>query len=109
MDVLSLKRMDSAGGAVRQMKKPNVNAAQKCAEDVSRKVGRFLKRQLRANKRINQQTAHDIKLELDDRSQRMLSGRCERRFRKLPFLVKKAPWVILCPNGGGWSIPLMAL
>ena len=86
MDVLSLKRMDSAGGAVRQMKKPNVNAAQKCAEDVSRKVGRFLKRQLRANKRINQQTAHDIKLELDDRSQRMIERALRKAFPQIAIL-----------------------
>jgi len=68
------------------MKKPNVNAAQKCAEDVSRKVGRFLKRQLRANKRINQQTAHDIKLELDERSQRMIERALRKAFPQIAIL-----------------------
>ena len=68
------------------MKNPNVNAAQKCAEDVSRKVGRFLKRQLRANKRINQQTAHDIKLELGERSQRMIERALQKAFPQIAIL-----------------------
>ena len=68
------------------MKKPNVNAARKCAEDVSRKVGRFLKRQLRAKKRINQQTAHDIKLELDERSQRMIERALRKSFPQIAIL-----------------------
>ena len=68
------------------MKRPDVGAALKCAERVSRKVGVFLKGKLRSHKRINQQTAHDIKLELDERSQRMIEKELRRVFPEIAIL-----------------------
>ena len=68
------------------MNAPNINAALATAEKVSRKVGLFLKRQLRSHKRINQQTAHDIKLELDERSQRMIERDLRKAFPEIAIL-----------------------
>ena len=68
------------------MKRLDINAALKCAEAVSRKVGVFLKGKLRSHKRINQQTAHDIKLELDDRSQRMIERQLLKVFPEVAIL-----------------------
>ena len=68
------------------MKKPKLNEAQQCVEGVLRKVGLFLKRHLRAHKRINQQTAHDIKLELDERSQRMIERALCKAYPEIPIL-----------------------
>jgi hypothetical protein len=68
------------------MKRSDINAALTCAEAVSRKVGVFLKGKLRAHKRINQQTAHDIKLELDDRSQRMIERQLLKVFPEVAIL-----------------------
>ena len=68
------------------MKRQDVNAALKCAEAVSRKVGVFLKGKLRSHKRINQQTAHDIKLELDERSQRMIEKGLRKTFPEVAIL-----------------------
>jgi len=68
------------------MKKPNLNAAQQCVEGVTRRVGGFLKRQLHSHKHINQQTAHDIKLELDERSQRMIERALRKAFPQISIL-----------------------
>ena len=68
------------------MKRINPNAALKCAEAVSRKVGVFLKGKLRSHKRINQQTAHDVKLELDERSQRMIERQLRKAFPEVAIL-----------------------
>ena len=68
------------------MKRSDINAALTCAEAVSRKVGVFLKGKLRSHKRINQQTAHDIKLELDDRSQRMIERQLLKVFPEVAIL-----------------------
>ena len=68
------------------MNAPNINAALATAEKVSRKVGHFLKRQLRSHKRINQQTAHDIKLELDERSQRKIERDLRKAFPEIAIL-----------------------
>ena len=68
------------------MKPPNITAAARCAKDVSRKVGVFLKSQLRTPKHINLQTAHDIKLELDNRSQAMIERGLRKSFPHVPFL-----------------------
>ena len=89
------------------MNAPNINAALATAEKVSRKVGQFLKRQLRSHKRINQQTAHDIKLELDERSQRMIERDLRKAFPEIAFSVRKARSGMLW-NGAGWWIQLMA-
>ena len=78
--------MDKSGCFVEKMKPSDVNYALKCAERVSRKVGVFLKGKLRSHKRINQQTAHDIKLELDERSQRMIEKELRRVFPEIAIL-----------------------
>ena len=68
------------------MKPPNITAAARCAKDVAHKVGVFLKSQLRTPKHINLQTAHDIKLELDNRSQAMIERGLRKGFPHVPFL-----------------------
>jgi myo-inositol-1(or 4)-monophosphatase len=68
------------------MKPPNITAAARCAKDVAHKVGVFLKSQLRTPKHINLQTAHDIKLELDNRSQAMIERGLRKSFPHVPFL-----------------------
>ena len=68
------------------MKAPRITDARKSAEAIARRVGAFLKRQLRAHKRINQQTAHDIKLELDGRSQRMIERALRKSHPEIPIL-----------------------
>ena len=68
------------------MKAPRITDARKSAEAIARRVGAFLKRQLRAHKRISQQTAHDIKLELDERSQRMIERALRKSHPEIPIL-----------------------
>ncbi len=68
------------------MRSPKLKEAQHCAEDVARQVGRFLKRRLRSQKRINQQTAHDIKLALDEQSQRMIERRLRKAYPQIAIL-----------------------
>ena len=87
------------------MNAPNINAAWRLLRKFP--VGQFLKRQC-SHKRINQQTAHDIKLELDERGQRMIERDRVRRFRRLRFSIRKARSGIQVPNGVGWWIQLMA-
>ena len=91
------------------MKPPNITAAARCAKDVAHKVGVFLKSQLRTPKHINLQTAHDIKLELDNRSQRDDRARpAQGLSARALFSARKARWAIPPASGVGWWIPSTA-
>ena len=54
------------------MNKNDIKHALEVVQCTARQVGGFLKKQLHVRKDINHQSAHDIKLELDDRSQRKI-------------------------------------
>jgi len=54
------------------MKSVNLNSALACAVEAARRAGALIRRNLSVNKTINLRSAHDIKLELDVRSQKLI-------------------------------------
>lgn len=54
------------------MNKPQLKFAFEVAKSSARRVGAFLKKKLHVHKQINHRSAHDVKLELDEQSQRMI-------------------------------------
>ena len=68
------------------MNSSDLKQAFQVAQDCAREVGRFLKQQLHARKQINRQSAHDIKLELDERSQRKIERALRRAFPGIAIL-----------------------
>jgi myo-inositol-1(or 4)-monophosphatase len=56
------------------------------AEDAARRVGQIMRRHLHQAKQTNETTQHDIKLELDVRSQRLIQRTLQRAFPGVPLL-----------------------
>ena len=59
-------------GAGKLMKLPDHARAMACAVKAARAVGKLMRQNLAASKRINLSSPHDIKLELDVRSQKLI-------------------------------------
>jgi len=68
------------------MNKLELKRAFDVAQGSARRVGAFLKKKLHARKQINHQSAHDIKLELDEQSQRMIERDLLRAFPEIAIL-----------------------
>jgi myo-inositol-1(or 4)-monophosphatase len=64
----------------------NLNKAQSAAVQAARAVGALMRRQLPATKRANAVTQHDIKLELDVRSQALIEKTLRRTFPQVALL-----------------------
>lgn len=60
--------------------------AQAAAVDAARAVGTLMRRQLHAPKRAHAVTQHDIKLELDVRSQKLIEKKLRQAFPRTPLL-----------------------
>ena len=69
-------------------RKPEINLheAQKCAAQAARTVGALMRRNLSEHKRANAVTQHDIKLELDVRSQSLIERRVRSAFPQAALL-----------------------
>lgn len=68
------------------MNKTELNRALKSAVDAAKAVGVLLRRNLNAPKQVNDTVAHDIKLELDVRSQNLIQRRLHKAFPQITFL-----------------------
>lgn len=68
------------------MNKTEINRALKSAVDAAQAVGVSLRRNLRSAKHVNSRTAHDVKLELDVRSQNLIERRFKAAFPEVAFL-----------------------
>ena len=68
------------------MNKLELKRAFDVAQASARRAGVFIKKKLRARKQINHQSAHDIKLELDERSQRMIERALLKTFPQIAIL-----------------------
>jgi myo-inositol-1(or 4)-monophosphatase len=64
----------------------SLRQAQAAAVRAARSVGALMRRELHASKRANVVTQHDIKLELDVRSQKMIEKDLRRSFPQIPLL-----------------------
>lgn len=64
----------------------NLNQAQKLAEQSARAVGVLMRRHLHTAKRANVVTQHDIKLELDVQSQKLIEKMLRRAFPQVALL-----------------------
>src|SRR5437016_11058244 len=60
--------------------------AQKAATDAAQAVGALMRRYLHTAKRENEATQHDIKLELDVRSQKLIEKKLRAAFPKVSLL-----------------------
>src|SRR5689334_8241034 len=56
------------------------------ASSAARSAGELMRRNLRAVKRINEATQHDIKLELDVRCQKLIERQLRKAFPSTPIL-----------------------
>ena len=68
------------------MNKQKLQSAFDASQASARRVGFFIKKQLHVHKKINHQSAHDIKLELDERSQRMIERDLRKAFPEIAIL-----------------------
>lgn len=68
------------------MNRPELKRAFDVAQSSARRVGAFLKKKLHVRKQINHQSAHDIKLKLDEQSQRMIEQDLLRVFPEIGIL-----------------------
>jgi myo-inositol-1(or 4)-monophosphatase len=68
------------------MDRSELKRAFEISQTTVRRVGVFLKKQLHVRKHINHQSAHDIKLELDERSQRKIERALRRAFPSIAIL-----------------------
>ena len=66
--------------------KPSLKKALAAAVKAARAVGVLMRRNLRNSKSVNSQTQHDIKLELDVRSQKLIERTLNRAFPSVPLL-----------------------
>ena len=64
----------------------NLNKAQSAAVQAAQAVGALMRRQLSATKRANEVTQHDIKLELDVRSQALIEKTLRQAFPEVALL-----------------------
>jgi myo-inositol-1(or 4)-monophosphatase len=67
-------------------KQIDLNQAQKAAIEAARAVGALMRRHLHASKRENEVTQHDIKLELDVRSQKLIEKKLRAAFPEVALL-----------------------
>jgi myo-inositol-1(or 4)-monophosphatase len=70
----------------KQAKTVNLKRAQTAAVKAARAVGALMSRELNASKRANEVTAHDIKLELDVRSQKLIERTLRAAFPHIAVL-----------------------
>jgi myo-inositol-1(or 4)-monophosphatase len=68
------------------MKPTELRRALAIATDAARAVGALLRKNLRARKVVNEYSAHDIKLELDARCQRLIERKLRAAFPTIPIL-----------------------
>ncbi|MCU0772136.1 MAG: inositol monophosphatase [Verrucomicrobia bacterium] len=68
------------------MTKTELNRALQCATAAARAVGAILRRNLTAPKQVNDSAAHDVKLELDVRCQRLIERTLHRAFPDITLL-----------------------
>ncbi len=68
------------------MNKPELRKALAAAVSAAHAAGQLMRRNLRAEKVVNQTTAHDIKLELDVRCQKLIERRLRAVFPKIALL-----------------------
>jgi myo-inositol-1(or 4)-monophosphatase len=71
---------------VNHVKKSELERALTCAEMAGRAVGRLMRANLTAAKKVNDATQHDIKLELDVRCQRVIERILGKAFPGVPVL-----------------------
>jgi len=64
----------------------SINEARNAAVEAAQKVGELMRRNLRLSKRVNEVTQHDIKLELDVRSQKLIEKRLRSAFPTIALL-----------------------
>jgi len=64
----------------------NLQNAQRSAVDAAQSVGRLMRKHLHSSKRANSVTQHDIKLELDVRSQQLIEKRLRSGFAEVALL-----------------------
>src|SRR5687768_4383089 len=68
------------------MNDPSLSRALQTAVGASRAAGRLLRQHLNSVKKVNVSTAHDVKLELDVRSQKLIERHLRRYFPQIPVL-----------------------
>ena len=68
------------------MKSSQLNAALDSASQAAHAVGDLMRTHLRRTKKVNEATHHDIKLDLDVRSQRLITRRLAADFPEIPVL-----------------------
>src|ERR1035437_7491183 len=68
------------------VKQMNLKQAQAAAVQAAQSVGALMRRNLHASKRANSVTQHDIKLELDVRSQALIEKSLHRAFPRVALL-----------------------
>jgi myo-inositol-1(or 4)-monophosphatase len=68
------------------MKKSELRKALAAAVRGARAAGQLMRQNLRATKKVNAKTSHDIKLELDVRCQKLIEGILRRAFPKIALL-----------------------
>jgi myo-inositol-1(or 4)-monophosphatase len=68
------------------MKSTELKRALDAAIDAARKSGALMRRNMRLSKKINEATRHDIKLELDVRSQKLIHKTLHAAFPEIEFL-----------------------
>ena len=68
------------------MKTTELRRALAVATEAARAVGALMRKNLRASKVVNEYSAHDIKLELDVRCQRLIERRLRAAFPEIPIL-----------------------
>lgn len=64
----------------------NLKAAQKAAEDAARAAGAVMRKNLNEEKKANEITSHDIKLELDVRCQKLIEKKLHVAFPEIALL-----------------------
>ncbi|MSU20472.1 MAG: inositol monophosphatase [Pedosphaera sp.] len=70
----------------RVMNLKELKRALDCAVKAAREVGQLMRKNLRAVKKITEEQQHDIKLELDVRSQKMIERRLQSEFLNISIL-----------------------
>jgi myo-inositol-1(or 4)-monophosphatase len=81
-----MKAVSNECSMVAPRKKVDLGQAQAAAGRAARAVGALLKRNLHLAKRANEVTQHDIKLELDVRSQQLIEKTLRLAFPEIPLL-----------------------
>jgi len=74
------------GLKISKMNKSELNRALATAVRAARAAGKLMRDNLRAKKTVNLSTAHDIKLELDVRCQKLIERKLRKSFPEIPLL-----------------------